>query len=498
MDMRRFVVGVVNRRPAAAGPDRRAFGALGIPDCVKEAPMSPRHHPVKPALAAASAALLALGLLPGPVGAVVPVAGGAAAATSYSINVNASVDAYDAHVDGNIASYTAGATIRYYNFFTGTDAELPTGPGAIDLLSDVNGNRIVFTRLDGSGARVMVFDVSTSITTPISPAGSSHVNAAIGSNTVALIDQSNGVLNVATIGGALTPVTDGSRLDQMPAVSPAGSRVVYESCPALDPSNCDIHQATASGSGWGTSTVTSNAQHESNPDTDGILIVYDALRADTGDVCWVSVSGGSESCLEISGTQRNPSVSSGVIVFESGAPADIYVYETSTNRLFQVTSTPADESLNDVYVGAAGSVRAVWASEGVSNRDVYGMDLELPPVGPGYTFGGLQAPVDPLPTLNSMKAGAAVPVKFSLGGDFGLDIFATGDPKSQVVACDSTAPVDGVEQTLSAGGSGLTYDAASGLYTYVWKTDKAWAGTCRQLVLTFADGTVARANFKFK
>ena len=27
---------------------------------------------------------------------------------------------------------------------------------------------------------------------------------------------------------------------------------------------------------------------------------------------------------------------------------------------------------------------------------------------------------------------------------------------------------------------------------------KAWAGTCRQLVLTFADGTVARANFKLK
>jgi hypothetical protein len=38
----------------------------------------------------------------------------------------------------------------------------------------------------------------------------------------------------------------------------------------------------------------------------------------------------------------------------------------------------------------------------------------------------------------------------------------------------------------------------SGLSTYVWKTDKAWAGTCRQLVIWFVDGTVARATFKFK
>ncbi len=34
--------------------------------------------------------------------------------------------------------------------------------------------------------------------------------------------------------------------------------------------------------------------------------------------------------------------------------------------------------------------------------------------------------------------------------------------------------------------------------TYVWKTEKAWAGTCRHLIIKLNDGTDARrANFHF-
>ena len=68
----------------------------------------------------------------------------------------------------------------------------------------------------------------------------------------------------------------------------------------------------------------------------------------------------------------------------------------------------------------------------------------------------------------------------------------------QTVACSSGAPTDEVEQTVTAGASGLSYDAASGQYSYTWKTDKSWAGSCRQLVLKLVDGTEHIANFKFK
>ncbi len=113
-----------------------------------------------------------------------------------------------------------------------------------------------------------------------------------------------------------------------------------------------------------------------------------------------------------------------------------------------------------------------------------------------YDFTGFFQPVDNLPTLNVAKAGSAIPVKFSLGGDYGLSLFAAGYPSSSVVACGSTAE-DAVEETVTAGNSSLTYNAGNGQYTYVWKTDGAWAGTCRTLVVKLNDGTYHYANFKF-
>jgi hypothetical protein len=117
----------------------------------------------------------------------------------------------------------------------------------------------------------------------------------------------------------------------------------------------------------------------------------------------------------------------------------------------------------------------------------------------GFDFDGFFAPVDNLPTLNTVKAGLALPVKFTLGSDQGLDIFAAHYPKSEQFACSSSDLLDGVEQTVTAGGSSLSYESATDTYTYVWKTSKNWApGTCRQLVIKLTDGSVHRANFKLK
>ena len=114
-----------------------------------------------------------------------------------------------------------------------------------------------------------------------------------------------------------------------------------------------------------------------------------------------------------------------------------------------------------------------------------------------YVFIGFFAPVDNLPILNTVKAGQAIPIKFSLGGNYGLNIFAQGYPSSSLVACGTTAE-DAIEETATAGNSGLSYSPGNQQYTYVWKTDKAWAGTCRTFVIKLNDGTYHRANFKFK
>lgn len=115
-----------------------------------------------------------------------------------------------------------------------------------------------------------------------------------------------------------------------------------------------------------------------------------------------------------------------------------------------------------------------------------------------YNFTGFFAPIENPPTFNEMKAGQAAPVKFSLGGDQGLNIFATGSPSSVQISCSTSDPIATVEETETAGQSSLSYDAASDRYKYTWKTENSWKNTCRQLTVTLRDGTVHTAKFKFK
>jgi hypothetical protein len=169
---------------------------------------------------------------------------------------------------------------------------------------------------------------------------------------------------------------------------------------------------------------------------------------------------------------------------------------------------PCDAPSQDVYP-AGESMRNFHNGDG---WQVYGPDFIFAiyvsdSSSPTYTFSGFFRPVDnPGVATNKAKAGSAIPVKFSLGGDQGLDIFATGTdnnndtftyPTSTAITCDSTDQLDAIEETVTAGGSSLQYDSSLDEYTYVWKTDKAWAGTCRQLVVKLDDGTYHRANFEF-
>jgi hypothetical protein len=114
-----------------------------------------------------------------------------------------------------------------------------------------------------------------------------------------------------------------------------------------------------------------------------------------------------------------------------------------------------------------------------------------------FSFSGFFPPVDNAPTRNRVKAGAAIPVKFSLNGNQGLGIFIAGYPASQSMQCNNGAPSDAITETVAAGTSSLSYDASSDLYKYVWKTDKSWAGSCRRLVFRMLDGSVQTADFDF-
>lgn len=116
---------------------------------------------------------------------------------------------------------------------------------------------------------------------------------------------------------------------------------------------------------------------------------------------------------------------------------------------------------------------------------------------PPYEFGGFEPPVNgDVPNLAA--AGSAIPVRFSLGGFRGMDIFSAGSPSVHLVSCTTLEPGADVEETVTAGASSLSYDASSDGYTYVWKTHRAWTDSCRRLLLDFTDGSQEIAVFDFR
>ena len=116
-----------------------------------------------------------------------------------------------------------------------------------------------------------------------------------------------------------------------------------------------------------------------------------------------------------------------------------------------------------------------------------------------YIFTGFMSPIANLPTVNSIKAGQTVPVKFGLGGDHGLDVLQGGTATSVMIGCATGAAVDLTElAVINPGASQFTYDPITTQYQFNWKTDKSWSGSCRRLLVRLDDGTVHSADFRLQ
>ena len=186
-------------------------------------------------------------------------------------------------------------------------------------------------------------------------------------------------------------------------------------------------------------------------------------------------------------------------------PSDITVYlplnSTDTSMAVSYPAATANDNCPGTTIGysiASGSVFPVGpttvtatATDASGNTTSCSFTIKVL-----YDFTGFFSPISNTPTLNSVNAGKAIPIKFSLSGDKGLNIFAVGNPYTVSLNCNSSDPGVDVIETVNAGGSSLSF--GGGQYIYTWKTENTWAGTCRQLVVTLNDGTVHVANFKFR
>ncbi len=116
-----------------------------------------------------------------------------------------------------------------------------------------------------------------------------------------------------------------------------------------------------------------------------------------------------------------------------------------------------------------------------------------------YVFTGFASPIANHPLVNTIRAGQTVPVKFSLGGDHGLDVLLGGMATSTAIGCGTGVAVDLVELTVSnPGGSQFTYDPLTATYQFNWKTEKSWSGSCRRLLVRLDDGTLHSADFRLQ
>ena len=354
---------------------------------------------IRPAAASAALALLllaatALWTRPALAQTVLtPQPGPALAITSVPVNTIYPGDHYDPHVDGNWVVYTSDIEIHYYDLGTGTDAGIPMDTSLQDLLSDVQGGRIVYSRVlpDGTVA-IMLFDITSGTRTEIDPQpGHTRFSAKIGGDTIVYVDS-----NLATGGEVIvydlptktpTRLTNDLEIDQNPRLSRDGNTLVWEHCQSTG-TLCDIWQAVKSNGTWTVSVASNDPSHEEFPDTNGNLIVYDSDRPNgAGDIFYRPVSGGTETQIQLPGIQINPKIAGSYVVFESrnGGLGDIFLYDILANQFYNLTNTSSlNEELDTLTLLPSGEVIVVYDSDehGTTNRSVHALRFMGPSSAP--------------------------------------------------------------------------------------------------------------------
>jgi hypothetical protein len=210
------------------------------------------------------------------------------------------------------------------------------------------------------------------------------------------------------------------------------------------------------------------------------------------------------------GGQRNDdwysiTVIDGRLRFETSTPADgpgefvntldphIELFD-STGATLIATGEPLEdgrnESINVSGLPAPATYLVRVTGEGGTSGE-YFLGIGVPP------FSGF---LPPLGDETQHNAGSTIPVKFSFGLDLGLDIFAPGSLFSRQIncspnSCGANVGIGPWEPTESVGG-GLRITGDQ--YHYNWKTNKDWAGTCRELEVILLDGRRFRTKVRFQ
>jgi Tol biopolymer transport system component len=332
---------------------------------------------------------------------------GTLSGTAVTVN-NGPGDQNDPHVSGSLVSYTDNSTglyeVRYHNLDTGEDAAIPTNGGQ-DLLSGISGTTVVYMHSTASGQNIYSYDIGSGNAPveldPLANDNAIRESPAIGNRTVAWVDYTADPAHSQIVAYNLDTHTiwqltnDTTLLNLEPAVSADGSVIVWVKCTGSFV-GCDTWEAVLSSGGtWSVKQLTSDNASEL-PHTNGQVVVYDSIRNGEQDIYWQPVGGGAEQHISFAGPDRNPHISSNLIVFDhfdttASIPNwDVYVYSLATQTLYRVTNTLTNETLSDISLTSDGTARVVWNTL-EADYNVYGFIFQAPTADASLTITKLVA-----------------------------------------------------------------------------------------------------------
>ncbi|MEO7138447.1 MAG: beta-propeller fold lactonase family protein [Gemmatimonadales bacterium] len=334
-----------------------------------------------------------------------------------------------------------------------------------------SGNPVVFTTPNApcsvNGSLVRFLAVGT-CTITANQAGNASYGAAPAANQAFEVAKGDQTITITT--SPPDPAYVGNTYSVAATGGGSGNAVVFTTA---DPATCTVSGSTVTFAGAGSCQVLADqaggADYNAAPQAAQTIAVVKQAQGITftSTPPNPAVLGGSYTAAATGGGSGNP------VTFSSLTPAVCTVSGSAVAFVGVGACTlAADQAANTAYLAAPQQTQQLSVI---------------------YPFTGFFQPVDGAGTLNVLKAGKAVPIKFSLGGDRGLNILQ-GTPASVVIACGN-GPRDVIEETAPTSQAGLRYEPGADQYVYVWPTDKVWAPTCRNVTLTLNDGTTHSAVF---